>query len=352
MALPTTTYDTATLVNPSSALTDFTLMVDLSRNTPEWWAANNTTDATKGRAAKDDGTELACDWIDFDNVAQTGWLRVKWSGTLAASGTQTLRIYPPVAANASVAAGDTYGSNNAYDSNWVGYWPLYSDLADRTSNGIDLVLDAAGGSFGSGQTGGAWYSGNTRYASVALPSALSFPIHIMAWQYEDGTVAGVKNSVVLNQAAGEVNAGSNQNKSIICTSDIPQFVNRRFSNATASWGVDVSDQWVFADAYEDAADSRGIAINAGTYVTNTTSVTSFTTPRVQVGGNSLTIERIAEVQLHSAARSAAWRSSEYAQTNDQATFWGTWTNVPLAATEPSSYLGLATSTNQYVIGIE
>lgn len=126
MALPATTYDTATLVNPSSSLTDFALVVDLSRMSAAWWAAVDTTDGTKGRAAKDSGpTELACDWLDFDSVNETGWLRVKWSGTLASSGTQTLRVYPPQAANASVSASDTYGSNNAYNANYE----LIVDLA-------------------------------------------------------------------------------------------------------------------------------------------------------------------------------------------------------------------------------
>lgn len=38
-----------------------------------------------------------------------------------------------------------------------------------------------------------------------------------------------------------------------------------------------------------------------------------------------------DLQFHLTDRSAAWIEHEYEQTNDQATFWGTWTNVPVAA---------------------
>jgi len=189
MALPSTTYDTATLVNPTSSLTDFTLIVDLSRMSAAWWAAVDTSDGTKGRAAKDLGpTELACDWIDFDDSAETGLLRVKWSGTLSDTGTQTLRIYPPVAANASVAASDTYGSDNAYDSDWAAYWPLHDEV-DRTANGYDLT--AQGGVTVGGATGklGAAtdFDGsddnlkNTTAAPVPMDSACT----IMAWVEPD-----------------------------------------------------------------------------------------------------------------------------------------------------------------------
>src|SRR6056297_96504 len=93
-------YATATVTNPSSALTDFTLIIDLSTLPQDWWDAVTSSDGTKGRASKGDGTtELACDWIDFDDTAETGLLRVLWSGTLASTGTQEVRIYPPLSGN-------------------------------------------------------------------------------------------------------------------------------------------------------------------------------------------------------------------------------------------------------------
>src|SRR6056297_1287987 len=130
----------ATVTNPTSALTDFTLIVDLSTMPASWWSAVSTSDGTRGRVYKGDGTtRLACDWIDFDDTAETGLLRVLWSGTLASSGTQQLWIEPPVSGNATVAADNTYGSDNAYKSSIEAYYPLQSDGNDRTSNGHDLT---------------------------------------------------------------------------------------------------------------------------------------------------------------------------------------------------------------------
>jgi hypothetical protein len=102
MSIPNTAYAEATVTNPSSNLTDFTLAIDLSLLPSEWWALVNTTDGTRGRVCKGDGvTELPGDWIDFNSSNQTGVLRTKWSGTLSSSGIQTLRIYPPNTGNTS-----------------------------------------------------------------------------------------------------------------------------------------------------------------------------------------------------------------------------------------------------------
>ncbi len=124
MSIPNTAYAEATVTNPSSNLTDFTLAIDLSLLPSEWWALVNTTDGTRGRVCKGDGvTELPGDWIDFNSSNQTGVLRTKWSGTLSSSGIQTLRIYPPNTGNTSYSSSDTYGQWNSYDSSWKCYYP-------------------------------------------------------------------------------------------------------------------------------------------------------------------------------------------------------------------------------------
>ena len=326
MALPATTYDTATLVNPGSSLTDFTLIVDLSRMSAAWWSAVDTTDGTKGRAAKDSGpTELACDWIDFDSVNETGLLRVKWSGTLASSGTQTLRVYPPQAANASVTASDAYGSDNAYDSDWTAYWPLH-DLNDRTANGYDLT--ANGGVTVGGATG-------------KIGAATDF-------DGSDDDLTRTNLTVALGQSFSlwheEWQSGS-------------PFANTDTANVTAvglrtpqigRWDVrwEISD--VSYDRYKTGGATGDVHIfgtsSAGGTVTlyingvsQSTGAVGFgqsgTSGELSIGStaNGNWLGWINEVQYHGVERSAAWIEHEYEQTNDQATFWGTWTNVPVAA---------------------
>lgn len=185
MAVPASGYDIATITNPGSALTDFTLMIDLSRMTTDFKTNWNSSDGGRGRASKNDGTtELACDFIDIDHTAKTGWLRVKWSGTLASTGTQKIRIFPPNTANTLYASADTYGSDNAYDAGWEGYYPVFGDtgtiLTDRTSHGEDGSLDPGVTISGDKLVFGADTQGVNLMASKPLDGGTEFTIIIEA----------------------------------------------------------------------------------------------------------------------------------------------------------------------------
>jgi hypothetical protein len=334
MALPSSTYDTATLVNPGSSLTDFTLIVDLSRMSAAWWSAVDTTDGTKGRAAKDSGpTELACDWIDFDDSAETGLLRVKWSGTLASSGTQTLRIYPPQSGNASVAASDTYGSDNAYDSDWAAYWPLH-DANDRTSNGYDLT--ASGGVTVGGATGKLGAATDFDGSDDRLDYTAGAPVDsddslFIAWANPDAT----------NQRAliYQDDTGTNGTiyRRLMHSSFMLGNVNDGAGSSTTTWNFNVgvsASTWYMAAYQMNTSTSRYVFANDNQGGHDTTSVTVTGTDRIGIGGaiwgGSYFDGQMQHVQVHASARSADWIEYEYDQTNDQATFWGTWTNTPVA----------------------
>lgn len=320
MALPTTGYATATVTNPSSALTDFTLMVDLSRMPASWWAAVDTADGTKGRAATAGGTELACDWIAFDNSGETGWLRVLWTGSLASSGTQVLRIYPPVAANASVAAGATYGQYAAYDASWPNYYPDGGGTNRKTGTASTalggVTVGGATGKTGAGTT----FDGSNDGVNIGASVGNDTTITLSAW---------VKTST--------------GNTSIIAKRD----------GTTYGW------QWLLGSTGKPSTNTPGnLGVSANTAVTDnawhhvvmTTSggvVTFYLDGNSDGSGNFTPTDQTMDVclgarwnvaptvaavfagilddcQLHTAPRSAAWIAEEYAQTNDQAAFWGTW----------------------------
>lgn len=333
MALPATTYDTATLVNPGSSLTDFTLIVDLSRMSAAWWTAVDTSDGTKGRAAKDSGpTELACDWIDFDSVNETGLLRVKWSGTLASSGTQTLRIYPPQAANASVAASDTYGSDNAYDSDWVGYWPLH-DANDRTANGYDLT--AQGGVTVGGATGklGAatdFDGSNDRLEITSATPHDGYSATWMCWMNQDST----SYRYVMISDQGPLGAPYRRLRNgtypgVGEYDGLTQYDILNF-NVTATTGT-----WYMVSGRFESTTSRYAWTNKTISSQNTSNVDSTGCDRFAIGGaiwgGAYFDGAVQHAQIHSASRANDWIEYEYDQMDDQATFWGTWTNVPVAA---------------------
>jgi hypothetical protein len=337
MALPSTGYATATLDNPSSALTDFTLLVDLSNMPADWWSAVDTSDGTKGRAAKDDGTELACDWIDFDDTAETGWLRVLWSGTLATSGTQTLRIYPPVSGNSSNAASATYGSDNAYDSNWEGYWPLHEasgSAEDRTSNGRDgtfqnTLPDSAAGQVGEAQKIDAT-ADRVEVARTGLGDGGAMTV--MIWAQTANTGDGYFSAGDSRQSAGARDWGLFDNGSDylwVGYSSTAQLWN-------ASGGTPATGSWFHLAGTWDGttnADGAEAFVDGSSVGTDTASGTNLETDEeINIGGAgsfSLSSGYVDEAQIHSTVREDAWISEEYAQSNNNSTFWnlsgGDWT---------------------------
>ena len=332
MALPSSTYDTATLVNPDSNLTDFTLIVDLSRMSAAWWTAVDTSDGTKGRAAKDSGpTELACDWIDFDSVNETGLLRVKWSGTLASSGTQTLRIYPPKAANASVAASDTYGSDNAYGSTVIAYWPL-SDVNDRTSNNYNITefgnADAGSGISRIGGVASADFGASGDYLTASISLSSSQELCFLAWVYPDASVTTAVRAII------HARPSANNNSYASLNANFGNWRARTYDGSTVgqSTGTStpVASTWQHLIAYHNGLAERNVYKNGVATTANTTSL-SWSAEQIWLGSSNtggiwqyegaISDAMIIEDDVYRA-------EYEYEQSSDQATFWGTWTNVP------------------------
>lgn len=332
MPLPATGYDTATVTNPSSALTDFTLMVDLSRMSSSWWAAVDTSDGTKGRAAIDSSeTELATDWIDFDDSGETGWLRVKWSGTLASSGTQVLRIYPPQTANSSYAAGDTYGSDNAYDSDWLIYWTLDVGPAnDRTGNGND---GTATGTFSdvTGQVDGA--KAVTGSQRIASPEVTGFASGYTLMCWGKTTASAVGSLISSDDNVGGV--GNRRWQFRFDSSGKIGFI--RFDSSPSvvtnilSSGAENDGNWHHLAARFDSASGSDIFVDGSidgsdsvTTANNNVSENIWACARKNTFDDTLS-GSLDDVQVHTAPRSDAWVGSERSQTNDNAAFWGTWT---------------------------
>jgi hypothetical protein len=328
MALPSTGYDTATVTNPGSALTDFTLMVDLSKASASWWAVVDTADGTKGRAAKSDGTELATDWIAFDNGAKTGWLRVKWTGTLAASGSQVLRIYPPNTSNSSNAANATYGSDNAYDASWEGYWPLgeaSGDAIDRTSHSLDAADSGTLTYSQTGKIGNAVDFGGGGFGFT--PPSLGTTYSLLTWAKTDSTSGtsglflhrdgfGLPIGFQIERSNSNVEFQVRDNALVLARSTKSSL----FAD-TSTWyhvaGVrNSNDVTCYGNASAATTDTKSFG---------TLTVSAGATIGGALNGVAAWNGLLDDVQLHSVARSADWIAEEYAQTNANATFWGTWT---------------------------
>ena len=358
MALPNTTYDTATPLSPSAGLTDFTLMIDLSRLTAAWWAAVDTSDGTRGRAARDSTeAELACDWIDFTpgggGAVGSGWLRVKFAGSLASGGSNTIRVYPPMAANDPVAAGDAFGSDNAYDADWRWYTPGH-DLVNRIDSGESMTQDASATSSIStdGKTSGSLYydgvgSSSLAYAQYIHGSDLNTAadVTLMAWTKLTSKVASeggypfrlaeFKGSIV-NAIYPRVDSGDRWRCQIRQFGSPNQISNLYTTSALSGFDGAWSHLAIHNDGSGQAALVNGVQeASAGGY------------DPIYAGLDTLTLldslageQWAGEYQFHNAKRAQPWIKHEHDQTDDQAAFWGSWANTVVEQPlEPEDPLG-------------
>lgn len=311
-ALPSSGYQLLTLSNPDATVTDFSLLVDLSEMSASWWAEVDTSDGTKGRAAiHSSSTELACDWIDFDDTGKTGLLRVLYDGDIKSSGTFQIRVYPPQATTSSYSASDTYGSDNAYDAYWVGYWPD-GGITDRTTNSTDGTF------FGdpqaiSGPIGGATeYDGSGDYMTFTVGSfGGTDPVSAIAWMRCSGNVVAI---------------GSRPNFEFALRRDSSKYsyvLNSLGTKDRAEGGTFPNATWTQAAGVftgsNIAAYGNGTSVNSGatsgTYASNTLLGLAY------FGGTISPAVDLAEVSFHSTNRSDAWIAYEYDQVADNASFY-------------------------------
>jgi hypothetical protein len=344
---PTTPYDYAEPLDPTAVLTDFTLMVDLSRMTADWWAAVNTTQGRRGRAFKDDGvTELACDWIDFDSVGKTGWLRVKFSGSLTDKNDNTIRIYPPNTANSVQLSNAAFGSDNAYDADWRWYTPGH-DLVNRIDSGESMVQDASATSSIStdGKTSGSLYydgvgSSSLAYAEYAHGSDLNSgaDITLMAWTKFTSKVASENSypfrlaesrTSITNAIYSRVDPSGDRWRCQIRQIGSPNQISNLYTT-TALSGFDGA--WSHLAIHNDGT-GQAVLFNgvqedsAGGFDPLYAGLDTLTLLDAVIGE-----QWAGEYQFHNAKRSQQWIAHEHDQTNDQAAFFGTWANTPAPTT--------------------
>ncbi len=319
MALPSAGYDSATITNPSSAVTDFSLLIDLSRMSSSWWSDVNSSDGTRGRVCKSDGTtELACDWIDFDNTAETGLLRVKWSGTLASSGTQTIRIFAPNTRNNTVGASDTYGSDNAYDASTWAYWPMSSDGDGRTSNGRDLRAEN-GLTFGgvSGLIGDAtqFTSGSDHADTEGYTFDYTAEFTMMALAKHD------------TETSDQGIFGSRDDSGYQVWRDEYSSPDRYAIYSGIAYGTtDPGTTWRHVACSNDNSSSFKLYVDGSVEATTSTIPTQADDEITigRAGGTKFMDGLIQHVIIANTERSGDWIAEEESQISDNATFWGSW----------------------------
>ena len=323
-------YDEQSVTNPGSALTDFTLLIDISTLSADWKAAVQS-DGGDIRCTKGDDTEIPLDVINwaYNAGAPTGWIRTSWDGTLASAGTQKVRVWAGHGTAVAYDANETYGQYNAYPSTWEAYYPLH-DLNDRTSNQNTLTNDGATAD-AVGQVGDCYEFDDADHEYLydsdcdGLPSAA--PMSILAWVRLDDL--SVRQRLV--DVCASTASMYGWDLWFLETTNVAYFTTYNDGGGTAS-AVTTSalsiNTWHHIAAIETASDARAILLDAGNKGTDTTDITAASPDAIVIGhkpgGGNDTSGRIDDVQVHSAALSDDWIAEEYAQSNDQPAFWGVW----------------------------
>jgi hypothetical protein len=329
-----TGYDEQSWTNPDSDLSEFTGVIDVS-NLSASFGSNVQSDGADIRITKGDDTELAYDLIDWDynSGSPTGLIRFLWSGTLSSTGTQNVRVWVGYTGGTATAysASDTYGSDNAYDSNWEGYWPLSSDFNDRTSNGYNGTAQGsltAGDS--TGKVGDATeFVDATDWLQIGDPVLGNTDFTVSLWIKRTDANSGWVLDNSLSSDSGMhmlVLPGDNFRTRI----DGPggnggTYDSTSTLNNTTTWMhvVSLADKSGSAQHYIDgAADGATLNISGYGDISGSANMRMGRTTGVSDSGIDSILD---DVQMHSTARSADWIALEYDQTNDNATFWGTWT---------------------------
>jgi len=334
LSLPTGLYNYATASNPAANLTNFILYVDLSNMTSNWWAEVDTTIGAKGRAAKDSPlTQLATDWIQFDPINKTGFVRIAWVGTLGTASTQLARVYPPKAANATLAKTDPFGSNACYDPAKVEFYAPNGGNDDRSSNA--LTFTEIGGVVSGdsiGQNGAATeFNGSTQYLEANIPST-SKPITMMGWVYPtviatNGVLSGVLNSDSTMQI--ELSRGGSGRISMSTSDPVPRSVQTNDSTPLSAWSHTAGT--VGGTVISPYANGLPRAVPSGTMAGDPT------IDNIKIGADATGTSRffsglLQELFHFSDVKTDEWIAHEYSQTTDNAAFWGTWADATADST--------------------
>lgn len=321
---------------PAEQVDGFSFLVDLSEVHADAseFGTNVQSDGADIRVTLDDGTtELAYDLIDWNygSGSPTGLLRFNANSVTAGT---TVRIYVDYTPGTATAydANETYGSDNAYDANWIGYWPLASDANDRTVY-VNHLTANGGLTFGSGtgRIGRATvfdgvddfliksfgvneppeFMGATAFTVVA--DALS--TSLVSWNTVFCFAADVSDpGVYLRQRAISEDISVTQNATSSAEARGGSI------STTMKHFVGTSDFTSGPEVFQDNVSVGTGAATSGDY-------TAFGAKNIEIGANDgrrFWTGSIANVHFHDIVRTSNWRSHEYDQTNDNATFWGTW----------------------------
>lgn len=321
-------YDEASFTALSS-VTDFTFDIHMEHLSASF-GSTVQSDFGDVRVTKEDGTELSFALIDpdYNGGSPTGRIRVLFTG---ASGTSAnkVRVWTGYSSGTAIAydVTETYGSDNAFDDDWLGYWPLQNDFDDYTSSGWDMTGNggiSAGGI--SGKFGAATdFDGSDDYLSKSHESAMnSDAITVMAWVTGTETTnwQGVLQHYDSLNGYAVARRGASDDISVRIVNG--SVIEARGGGFSSTW-----KQYICTANLTDAEvfeNNSSVGTASGT-VTSPDPTAALEIGRSSIAGDAVWDGGMQDVQLHGVVRDSAWRAEEYSQTNDNASYWTTWAHT-------------------------
>lgn len=332
-------YDEQSFTNPSSALTDFRGCIDISTLSSSWKAAIQS-DGADIRVTKGDNTELAIDLSGFayNAGAPTGYIFFKYSGTLATSGTQNVRVWAGYSGTATAyGTAETYGRDNVWSATLRAFH-LESNTTITDSAGNADGTPIASPASATGQLGSAVSCARStnKYVDCGTsPLANATSFRFSCWFKFTGTNDAAEDTILSDW----VSSGNNTTCLLRYDSlnnQIDFYLNDGTAGDGDSYNVSIEDsafhklmwEWdgsnkkFFLDGSQVSTDAAYSPSNLSSTITNNLYLGN--TPHVTTDSCRGDIdEAILETGIGS-ARGTAWEALEYSMQSDQATFWGTW----------------------------
>jgi hypothetical protein len=306
------------------------LLTHANASFPASLFADARSDGGDIRASSDAaGTaQLPVDLIAYD-AGGTLVMRVKVDLTDGAA--NTVWIWYGAASETLPAATDTYGRHNAYDANWVGYWPLESDGTNRTAATADLTAFNAP-TFQAGKVGAGVLldDASSEYLERSDAVVTAAPLTLAAWVRVDA-LPGDQTVLCLGRTGGS----PAQNHYLLLNVDGAGVVEAQARDSSTAAHKSTAGSvsvgtWAHCAGVFASASSRVAYKDAVAGAEETTTRTPALMDRTVIGRrqratpDNYVSGDVDDAQVHSAARSAAWLTTEYNQAGAPATFatWG------------------------------
>lgn len=327
MALPSVDYSVAKVIpSVNGPVFNPFLTVDLSKQPQTWWDDANTTDGTKGRAAKDsNGSELAITWIEFNKTNQTGKLRILWTGPIV-NGETIVRVYAPNTRNESVSSTDTFGSNACMNGANVRLYSPNGGNDDRSSNAFTLTENGGVVSGDSaGQLGDATeFDGTNQYLNTAITDQ-DQPLTFMAWSNSDTsknqTLVIMNGNPLFDHSISMDKLTDGRMSAAI----VDPVGTSNLQGLTFSTGNNV---WLHSAAVFNETAVQNVDIFLNGVLDNSVSSGPTRNPtidEIRIGASFDFFDgKMQEVLVFNDAKTVDWINFEFIQIKDNASFWSPW----------------------------